>query len=557
MRNDQGKGVPGSAWADSTRAIGRALELLSRTTDLRLETSHAENTFLRMLGELVEAIDQVLGVMRPVLRLRITDAGFIVNKDGVESELYEEAFAAPRLYDSGLRALEFDRGVQLGDLQHLFDALAFERRGGLGDDVASVLWRGAPEKIRWKVETLDGEALDAEVEPILSEVWGESRAATRTLLVEALATNPTALDLSLQPAQASAVPNRTLLIDELSGQPSSEARLRAIDAAASALQAVLVPADLDAALRGAQALIDASLDDSDLEGARRLIGAVLRSHAQPEVIDAWMAESLSDARLQRVLEIHRAAPEDTLEALLDMLREIGERAMPTLLGLVAATEVAGERRQLADLVAALPASPEDVQALLTSEAEVEIGTYILARSGQTEDRAQLMALLDDQRPAARAGTVAVIDLLPWEHAVGIAERCLRDADPRVRNATIESLVRLGHAEAGRILEAAIHAPSIDTAEFEEKQALLVGWASLMPMRALLPLSKYVKKADGLLIRKEVEEIAVAAVLALEHIRQPRAVEVLKEGVASRNKRVRETARAALLRIKERSGGRAS
>jgi hypothetical protein len=106
--------------------------------------------------------------------------------------------------------------------------------------------------------------------------------------------------------------------------------------------------------------------------------------------------------------------------------------------------------------------------------------------------------------------------------------------------------------AAKIIENVVHGPAFDAAPLEQKRAFFEAFAISSQVRALLTLSKHMKKADGLLTKKEVEDLGVAAVEAMRHIPTARTVEFLKEGAVMKNKRVRDAARDVLQKFKERS-----
>jgi hypothetical protein len=329
----------------------------------------------------------------------------------------------------------------------------------------------------------------------------------------------------------------------------------ASEAAIEALSTSIAPADLDEILRGLVGVLDALLQEKDLGQAAALLGAVKNARAPTERIDLFLEEALTEERTRQVLAIHKdLQSEATFGSIVELFRSLGPRAAPLIFHLLPSLVEAEQRRQLSNILVEIGGLELDrVRALISSDLAfvVQEGLYLLSRAGSDKARELFRSLEESPRTDVRAALADIADTLPAEEALRVTERLLRDPQLSVRIKAAHALARMeNNKQAAKLLENAVHGPSFEDAPFEQKRAYFEAYAVSNQVRALLLLSKYMKKADGLLVKKEAEDLGVAAIEAMAHIPTPRTVEFLKEAAVMKNKRVRDVARVVLQRFKE-------
>jgi hypothetical protein len=532
------------------RDASRALTLLHRAVELRRSAagSAPPPTWQRTLAELQAGLNAAAGD-GGALSLLVGDAGLYVGSDVVLEDSGETSLPAILRRDA-IASIELTRGMTVAEIHALIEDLveSVEFRG-LGDDAFTRLWRRQLEHVRTvPAETREPTAAE-EVGAIVAELFGEEAAGSRSAL---------AADLSRdRPAYRPApVRLRRELAAELESSGPPSALSLASEAMVEALGSSLAPADVDEILRGAIHLLDALLAAKDLGRAAALIAAARGARAPSERVDLFFEEALTEDRTRAVLAIHKdLQSEETFRGIVEFFRGLGMHAAPLIFHLLPSLVEPEQRRQLSNVVIEIGKIDLDrVKSLIGSDLNfvVQEGVYLLSKTDSDEARSLLGSLKTSPRIDVRAGLADIIDTLDGEAAYQLGEELLKDASMSVRIKAAHALARINDKIAARLIENAVHAPSFEDAPLEQKRAFFEAYAISNQVRALLSLSKYMKKADGLLVKKEVEDLGVAAVEAMVHIPTPRTVEFLKEGAVMKNKRVREMAREVLQRFKERA-----
>jgi HEAT repeat protein len=303
-------------------------------------------------------------------------------------------------------------------------------------------------------------------------------------------------------------------------------------------------------------MFDAALTSEDLEKAIHLVAGVrhvARIRIRPSVqarAARWLDEATSETRLRAMLALIRGGPE-RLGQIERLLRAAGRVVVPKLIALIAGVADPDVRRTWIDLSITLGLEgPEALAPLFASEdaGVAADGVYMLAQIGTPASRSGIMAALEDPRPQVREAALAAAHQLGPEAADAIAPS-LHDPDPELRIAAARALVTTGSRDAARVIGELVRGAGFDAEPLEVKQILLESYAILNEARGLFQLEKYLKQADGLLAKKEHEDVALAAIAALVHVRTQRTVDILKVACGSKRRRVAEAAREALLRLK--------
>ena len=90
-------------------------------------------------------------------------------------------------------------------------------------------------------------------------------------------------------------------------------------------------------------------------------------------------------------------------------------------------------------------------------------------------------------------------------------------------------------------------PGFLATNLQTKQAFVAAFALLAQNQGVATLARFLKEGDGILAKKEQEDLAVAARQAVGFLRTPGAIAALEKYSGCLNKRVREAAREALRR----------
>ncbi|MCK6552695.1 hypothetical protein L6R52_43130, partial [Myxococcota bacterium] len=301
---------------------------------------------------------------------------------------------------------------------------------------------------------------------------------------------------------------------------------------------------------------EAALRAADLGRAAALLEALGRVDIPEHRARTLLEAATAEAKLRQALAAHRANPTPELtEGLVRLLRAAGPRSVPLVLGSIPGTIDPTARRRLSELALALGVEDEArVKDLLRSDQAhvIQEAIFILQGLGTKEAHAVLATLEADGRPDARVALAEQLATFPEEDGAAIGARLLDDPSPAVRAAAARGLVALGGLAAAKAVDAKAQRLEGAGEPLDVKIAVLESYASVNPGHALRHLSALTTKAEGLLVKDEVEELGVAAVYAMAKIPTQRSVGILKKLVTARNKRVRETAHELLVRMKEAS-----
>ncbi|MCA9548421.1 MAG: hypothetical protein KC933_00200 [Myxococcales bacterium] len=334
----------------------------------------------------------------------------------------------------------------------------------------------------------------------------------------------------------------------------------------------------DALLR----MFDAAVMSRDVPLATRIVAGVRHLDDGSSRFARWLEEAISETRLRPVAGAALEGGQDPGVAyrdLFNLFKASGPLAVPIMLSLLPSFGDPAMRRALSDLALELasgarsqaqpggegwdgsagpgPHGVEHVEYLLDLLNNeqlfvVQEALYILHRLDTPAAQALEQRAEQNVRAEVRVAALAAAAEHNPEVAVRRAERMLEDPEPRAKVAAAQVLGRLGDVQAARFVESYVERPDLDELPAEVKKELFRAYALLCGVRSLHLLARYIKRGEGLLSKKEAEDQALLAMDAVAMVRVPRAVELLKRAAVSRNKRVRDAARARLLRMKEKA-----
>lgn len=539
----------------SGKDVARALQLFLRAVRARQTHGARNSAAARALAEAHQALRAVVEPLG-VLSVGVDEDRLLFEEETVLSEPSSPEALSSVLYHDGVRRLDFSRGLEPAELEILISATAdSDKRTRIGDDVGTLLWGEDLPHIRCRIDDPTDPDLERDLDLLLGSLCGEAgedaarSIARRLSSIDAGAAGPHPAQ-SLQPAAASAP---RLAVEALEEDPR-RSLLRAIAAARDALSIALADTEIDGVLNALLRMFDSAIEAGDLETAAAIVSET-RAASLPEArILGWLEEVCSEARGREMTARYAdAQTEETAAPLFGLLRAIGHSAAPIALGALSSVVDAESRRRFSDLALELGIEGiEPLRGLLSNDllSVMQEGMYLLSQIGTPEAIGMLERIAADPRAETRAALAEVADQLHERIALDVATRFLGDPYLKARIAGARALSKIPSKHAARIIEEAVLGPTFEDATFEVKVAFLESYAILNQLRSLLLLSKHMKRAEGILVRREIEDLGIASTLAMQFVPTKKSVEFLKQACVVRNKRLRETAREVLLRMKE-------
>lgn len=542
-----------------SRELGRSFGLFARVAAARGagalaaplpgQSGPAAGVATRGVQELREVWLGLAGRLGPIV-VGVSEQCFLRRGAPLEEPSPRDSIA-PALHRHGIRGLELRPGLALADVEVLVEAAARALEfDGFGEDAATFLDRSSletasvarvapestlPEELAWILGALAGDDGGTASIPELASRLEEQR------LLEPVRS------LRLEPAYGAA------LQQELAAEDVATLEARAFAAMSAAVASELDEAGADHVARGILSRLDELAAAGDLTGTTLHLRALAELRASDQRLSAWLDAGASEGRIRRVIAQHRAQGGNDTTGLVELFRACGARAAPAILQQLALALEPPVRRRFAELLFELGAATrERVEELIRSghEGLLREGVYLLSRLGTPEALQQLTALASDPRPDARVAVAEVAAAeLPGEVFELIA-RLARDPHPKVRFAASASLAKIGGSAARELTEQRARHLEDEDAPLEVKVAILTAYAELSGAGALRLLAGYAAKGEGILVKREVEDLAVAAAMAMRKIPTHRSIETLKKLCVVRNKRLREAARDVLVRMKE-------
>jgi HEAT repeat protein len=568
-----------------SREVGRALQQFARTARARQLYAPNNAVLRRMIDDLGNAWNEVLKTT-PEITLKVRPEALLLEDEVVLDEPNPDNSIPFLYFRDGIRRLDFTRGLEAREIQILLDATAASFSfTGFGDDIVSRLWHHDLEHLRYLVldtsivDAATGAAsseaapeydVDAQIEGLLHAIYGDSSddVGPKSLHVDRHDLTAKAIADSLDEVEELAPgfhPARAFLQppayawdarEAIQQEGENELAFGAAQAAINALASPMLDADVQALSDGLLRIFDAALVNRALAlatnlmvGVRRLERGTTEARAQ-----RWLEEAVSDTRLRQVLQFYQSATSEAdKQAILRFFRACGPLAAPSLLAVLPSVPEPALRRQISDVAVEIGIDRlESVQELITNEQAfvAEEGIHLLVQIGTPEALQMLGNAAGHPRPEVRLAALVGSEKLPPLKRLAMAAPLLADADPKVKAAAARAFAKVKTPDAASTIEKHALDPALEHEPYEVKQAVLEAYAILAQVRSLSFLANLIKRGDGLLAKKEAEELGAAACEAMAQVLTPRSVETLKKAIGSRSKRIRETARATLLRMKE-------
>ncbi len=166
--------------------------------------------------------------------------------------------------------------------------------------------------------------------------------------------------------------------------------------------------------------------------------------------------------------------------------------------------------------------------------------YILGKIGNEQAVDPLVAAIRHPEARVRKEVLRAYELLPGPRAKSYLLRFLKDPDSSIRILAAKSAAQFNIAGAAEQILECINAAGFEALDLYEKKEMFdalgrVGGKSIVPhMEKILKRSAWFRWHKG-----RIEELKLCAVIALKRLKGPEAIAVLKQGLALRNKTVRD------------------
>lgn len=569
--------------APGTPEVSRTLQAFARAARARQLYAPNNRAYQRMIEDLSKGLASLLD-HHSVLTLRIRPDRLLFEDQTVLEEETAHDSIPFALYRDGLRRLDFSRGVTDDELEALLSATAAGFAfSGLGDDIVSHLWKHDLEHIRYLVvdtsiveataagpsssppaESAFYDNMEAQIDGLLQAIYGDSvddDVGPRAVHLDAADLGAKRIAEALDDVHDMAPgfhPSRRLpqppaygpdLLAEAYSEDQDRVSARAANANLRALHQ-LDDDDADAACEGLLRMFDAAVMADDLLLAARIVAGVRACPGYPPRAQQWIEEAVSEARVRHAIQpvTEVSASKQSFVHLFQFLQACGPTVVSLIVPMLGQFLDPVRRRALSDLAADLGAiETAKIKEMMadSSPAVVQEGLHLLARSAHAQGPALWTAVEKHPNPLAR---VALLEARKNKHdstSLNIATRLLNDGELRVRVAAVECIASLRHPDAESVIADAVERPSFESEPKELKRALLQAYAKTNGGRSTHILSRMVKRAEGPLVRRETEDLAVYAILALGQIQDRRADELLTKTANSKSRRLKETAQQVL------------
>jgi HEAT repeat protein len=440
------------------------------------------------------------------------------------------------LHRDGLRRIGFSRGLTGAELEVLVSATAEAfSLGGLGEDVLSALWRRNLPHVFHRAADTTIEAPGEEAQRVRSEIEG-----LIAVIGSGGLTPEEGEPFHPAPELATLPSYRDELIKELENARGIAER------SARVLARAWKETGDEAISNALLDMFDASLVNDDPTLASAIVQAVRT--LDEERIAPWLKNAGSEARLRRLIPMLEEQP-NRQQDVLAVIDAIGRPAVPALFLLLPALPEPTARRGLAERIVRFGVDDlGPVKELINREPTflAQEAIFILGRIATPEAQAAIRDARVHPKLHVRLALVESLRHVPAELALTVALDLLgKEEDSKVLAATARLLPRYKTKETADALEAASNKLPDRALPYDTKLAMLMSFAAVNPGRAAPFLIKMVKRGEGILVRRDAEELAAAAIRALGSIRGQRHHDVMEKAAQSRSKLVKEAAREVL------------
>lgn len=562
-----------------------ALQRLVKSVRLYPDQNPTRRGHLEVAHQMLEAILRT----QPDLALAVRDTNLLYGQEVVHSSSVHDGVPS-MLWSASICRLTFLEGFSLEELERFAVALAvdYTSREQAGEDLATALWRLDLPHLRYQTfdvfsvmstrrvsyvsELVDDEETDR-LRRALAEVVGALSIDQRDgsdvirMVDGALETPEQIRDAAA--LGATMFESASVLLSSVVARRDVEALHRELahkndhDALAAQLVQRLIdallseerPSDPSPALEFLLQLFDQVVEAGRFDDATRIVSKVseIVKHAatrrELDFAQRLLARFGSDAYVARALaSVNQAGRGFASGKVIAYLESLGPAAAPSLLARIGEVEVHEAREALCILL--VRATEPDRAALLrsmsTARWEVAYLLLNLARGESAELCMRLIQVgLGHPHGKVRAEALRQLDRVGAGVPDALVVRALSDADPAVRMAAMRVIGRRRSVDGVAALREFLRREDLVELERREIALATTTYATAAETRSIPELRRLLLESGGLLMRRKVHDLQVAAAQGLLAEGSEEARAIVEKGARSLNLSVRAACAEAL------------
>ena len=474
-----------------------------------------------------------------------------------------------RLYIDGIRELSFHEGLEQGEIMSFLEVVGKDSsQTHLDDDMTTLLWEKGFSHITYQVAKDSAQRVEIQAvapppgqltKAFMEEVQvGEEQpqsAALTEIRQGVRATEQDLQNLTYQNVYALTEEDIAKVKHEMQAEEERDLLAEMIQILTAILQIEEDLKNFEEVVRILQDMLDLMIRRGDFYHGRRIIEVFWELQSPEKGLPEKNKEALKTAidwaggaerieKLTAVLNLEEVKDLDHLYAYLILHHK---NAIDPLTDLLGSLKNMKPRRILCDAMVELAREETEILTRRLKDRRwyiVRNIVYILSKIGNERVVDDLSALIQHSESQVRKEVLRAFEVLPGPKAKQYLVKFLMDEESSIRILAARSLAQsaLGGKVAGTVehLLQTIEDSKFNNRDLYEKKEIFdalgqVGGNVILPfMRKILKEQVWFKLHKG-----RHEELKLCAIIALKRVKTPEAVNVLKEGLALKNKNIRE------------------
>ncbi|MFQ5597376.1 MAG: HEAT repeat domain-containing protein [Nitrospiria bacterium] len=543
---------------EAAKEVLQNLTKTAKTLKIYLPNNPIHQKFINLLHEKMQAFHEGFGALRlRVKRFEIHCSGEIVyeNTDRLESIAF-------KLYIDGLREISFLPGIDKEELIDFLNVLGKESsEEGEDDDMVTLLWERHFSHIQYiVVDELEGDVSEIsdckELKPKPPSAEQLRAVYTQEAEVAPGALAPKGIEIpslhifKLTDEEINSIKRELRwereidIVEELEGMLFDILRIEQDPVIFSDVLDVL------------DDILQKLMYRGDFGYAKKILvfyGEMIdpAKALKTEFVDLVQKAITRAGEPQRILDlapvINHISTEQT-EDFVSFMVLLDESVISPLVELLGVVNTMKPRRAICDVLTAIGRRNFDAIAVKLDDERwylVRNLIYIIGKIGNERAIEYLPRFIQHEEIKVRKEVLHVLDSMDHPGAHQLFLDFLPDPDLSNRVYAIKSLAKKGIKEGLSVLLEMIGSKDFDQKALYEKKEIYAAVAQLGGDAVVPEMHKYVKKRWSLFRSLHFEERGLCAVVALQRIGSPQAIQALLDGSDSGNKKIREACQKAL------------
>lgn len=545
----------------SAKELIQHLAKTSKTLKIYLSNNPIHQKFI---SELLEKLEGHLSVFGP-LRFRVKQFELHCSGQPVYENINRLESIAFRLFIDGLREISFHPGVDRQELITFLEVLGKEGDANRADDdIVTLLWEKHLVHIQHVVvEDLRGELRKAEECKEMRFVPPTSQQLQEVYAREAPEAHEGPVSVSSKKVEIPALHIFRLTEEEvrkLKEEVRGEEELDMVGELEGILFDILrierEPVLFSEILGIIDTIFENLMSKGDLKHARKILEFFWEMSAPAKNLPSPLQAQIQDAfikagdakRILLLAPVLNAEPTEPSEELFSFMILFEKSAIPSIVELLAAVEKMKARRVLCDVLVEM--GKMDLEGLISKLADqrwflVRNLIYVLGKIGDTRVIESFSRFVRHKELKVRKEVLHALDTMDDPRASQLLIHFVHDPDLSNRIFAVKNLAKKGIKEGLRPLMEMILSKEFHGKELYEKKEIFDAVAKLGGDEVVPEIGRFLKKKWSLFKNPESDEMGLCAAVALQKVGSSRAIDALREGSASRNKRIREACNKAL------------